>query len=161
MERQIIYNRRKHDTYNRTIVAVTAIIALATLEGIALCSGTDGILFSITSAVIGGIAGGTFRASRWLSKILVLALTLPLVSCASHTTVWRSEAPDGTLDTVEIRGTALPGGKGEQQADAEIIVDASGGWQVRLGSAATEQVEQISIPADLLGAMLRGIKTVP
>lgn len=48
----------------RVEIAVTAIIALTVLEGLALWTGHNGVLFAVVIAAISGIAGYNLRKGR-------------------------------------------------------------------------------------------------
>jgi len=46
---------------DKTIISLTAIASIAILTGIALFKGIDGALYMSSMAIIGGIAGYTFK----------------------------------------------------------------------------------------------------
>ena len=49
-------------------IIVTAIIAIAALEAIALFQGIDGQLFTFVLVVLAGLAGLKMKTPKWLGK---------------------------------------------------------------------------------------------
>jgi len=142
-------------------IVISCVVCLTVLELYALSQGINGTLLASVFALIGGIGGRYVPGVSALKRLLPVIIAFVILGCACPKTAWRSESADGTLDTVTISNVTFWGAKSEQQADASIIVGASGEWEVKLGAAATAEATAPSMPKELWPILLEVLKKAP